>query len=138
MSTATVQRPAAMRPAGARNSSPQRKETVARAGRRSMRLTLRVPLLVSGKTTKQVEFRESTFAVKINTHGGLITLKHAVRRGDRILLRHDRWYEEAECRIVFVGSEQGGHCTVGVEFLDTRKNFWHTCFPECGSRPLMD
>ena len=97
--------------------------------RRCKRLPLNIPVRVYGRTPNNRPFRDITETKAISVHGGLIPLAGSVKRGQRILLVNSFTEEARECRVVYVGTRQGGRKKVAVEFADGRGDFWHVYAP---------
>ena len=60
----------------------------------------------------------------VNSHGGLLLLKHEVDQGEMIVLTNPETQEEQECRVVFLGELGDREQRVGVEFLTPAPRFW--------------
>jgi hypothetical protein len=105
--------------------------------RRCIRLPLKIPVRVYGRTPNNRPFRDITVTKAISVHGGLIPLAESVKRGQRILLVNCFTDEERECRVVYVGAKQRGRKKVAVEFADGQGDFWHVYAPLVNWRPAM-
>jgi PilZ domain len=97
--------------------------------RRSMRVLLSVPILVSGKTAENQDFKEETRTLVVNAHGALIALEAQVAAQQSITLSNKATRESIDCRVVHLGSAQGGKTQVGVEFVKPSGKFWQIDFP---------
>jgi hypothetical protein len=97
--------------------------------RRSRRLSLHVPVRVSGLDKDKNPFREEMPMLSVNAHGGLLALRAKVERGQRIFLVNTNTQEERECRVVYLGREFFGRRKVGIEFTNPASNFWRASFP---------
>ena len=60
----------------------------------------------------------------VNSHGGLLLLKHEIDQGEMIVLTNPDTDEEQECRVVFLGEPNDNGQRVGVEFLTPAPRFW--------------
>ena len=60
----------------------------------------------------------------VNSHGGLLLLKHEIDQGEMIVLTNPETDEEQECRVVFLGEPNDNGQRVGVEFLTPSPRFW--------------
>jgi uncharacterized membrane protein len=96
--------------------------------RRSMRILLSVPILVSGRI-QAAEFTEETRTLVVNAHGALISLAANVAVGQTVTILHKASRQSRECRMVYAGSVQAGKSQVGVEFLEPCPGFWQIDFP---------
>ena len=111
-----------------------RSRQAGKALRRSKRLKLVVPVEVVAVEGESGAFREATEMLSINAHGGLLVLASRVILGQKLHLVNQRTTEEQECRVVNVGSAEGGKCAVGIEFVSPALNFWQISFPPIASR----
>jgi hypothetical protein len=97
--------------------------------RRSMRVLLSVPILVSGKTTNNEDFNEETRTLVVNAHGALIALAAQVVAQQNVTLSNKATQHSTACRVVHLGSAQGGKTQVGLEFVKPSGKFWQIDFP---------
>jgi len=97
--------------------------------RRSMRVLLSVPVILSGKTANDQAFTEETRTLVVNAHGALITLAARVASGQTVMVSNRTTKESAECRVVYLGNAQGGKTQVGIEFAKPSPKFWRIDFP---------
>jgi hypothetical protein len=97
--------------------------------RRSMRVLLSVPILVAGLDTGRKEFHEETRTLVVNAHGALITLGTPVTAGQKLTLANKATKQSQDCRVVYLGTSQGGKTQMGVEFLKPTPSFWQIDFP---------
>ncbi|HUK29547.1 MAG TPA: diguanylate cyclase [Candidatus Acidoferrum sp.] len=93
--------------------------------RRSERLLLDVPLLVSGKDVAREPFQEETFSVSISPHGALLILGARVARGQTLSLINRQTRQEIEGTVAGLGSEYGGLSQVAIEFSHPALKFWN-------------
>jgi hypothetical protein len=109
------------------------KETTALATdpgrRRSLRVLLSVPILVSGKASDNREFTEEARTLVVNAHGALISLEARVTPNQQITIANKTTRQTLECRVVHVGNAQGGKVQLGVEFVRASPTFWQIDFP---------
>jgi hypothetical protein len=92
--------------------------------RRSRRVPAQLPVVVQGKSTDGIPFADPTRAVVLSAHGCLITLSESVRLGERLILRNVANREEQDCRVVYLGEQQGGRTEVGLRFKSAAPQFW--------------
>jgi hypothetical protein len=98
-------------------------------GRRSMRVLLSVPILVSGKNVDGAEFKEDARTLVVNAHGALISLDAPVVTGQQVTVANKSTQKALECRIVHLGNGQGGKTQAGIEFVAPSATFWQIDFP---------
>jgi len=111
-------------------ASPPKKDWIPDPGRRrSMRVLLSVPIQVSGKTTAGRDFQEETRTLVVNAHGALISLAAPVAAEQKIKVANNATHQTMECRVVYLGTQQGGKTQMGIEFLKASRIFWQIDFP---------
>jgi hypothetical protein len=93
--------------------------------RRSRRFPLHVPVVVYGRSNANQPFRDKTHTLNVDAHGARLAVSAELERGQTILVVNSFTQEERECRVVHVGPKQSGRCKVGIEFVDSKGNFWH-------------
>jgi hypothetical protein len=94
------------------------------ANRRSQRIFHRMKLQALGRNHEGKKFREVCETLVVNSHGGLLMLKHEVDNDEMLVLVNPETQEEQECRIVFTGESGSKGIRVGVEFLTPAPHFW--------------
>ena len=97
--------------------------------RRSMRVLLSVPIIVSGKKAGNQDFKEETRTLVVNAHGALIALEAHVVAQKNVMLSNKSTQQSIDCRVVHIGSAQGGKTQVGMEFIKPSGKFWQIDFP---------
>jgi hypothetical protein len=97
--------------------------------RRSMRVLLSVPIMVSGKNAKGQSFSEETRTLVVNAHGALIALMEEVVAGEQIDVANRATSKSLACRIVYLGNRQGDKTQMGIEFVAPSSSFWQIDFP---------
>lgn len=97
--------------------------------RRSMRVLLSVPIIVSGQTADNKDFKEETRTLVVNAHGALIAMSTQVASQQILILSNKATQQSLECRVVHFGTAQGGKMQVGVEFVKPSARFWQIDFP---------
>ncbi len=97
--------------------------------RRSMRVLLSVPILITGKSSKQLDFAEQTRTLVVNAHGALISLTTPVVAGQIVTVSNKATQTSLECRIVYLGNAQAGKTQMGIEFVKPAPTFWQIDFP---------
>jgi PilZ domain len=96
--------------------------------RRSQRIMLAIPILVSGTREDGKRFAEETHTIIVNAHGALLLLAELVRPGQLVTLRHLKAQEDRKCTVVAVGEKHDTKREVGIELLDPSPRFWHVGF----------
>ncbi|MGH9726156.1 MAG: hypothetical protein ACRD41_13915 [Candidatus Acidiferrales bacterium] len=94
-----------------------------------MRVLLSVPITVAGESADRRKFEEETRTLVVNAHGALIALGMAVANGQTITISNKTTQASQECRIVYLGTPQGGKTQLGVEFVSPTPSFWQIDFP---------
>jgi len=97
--------------------------------RRSQRVTLRMPVVVSEPQADSSQTLERTHTLSVSRYGGLIAMSASVNWGQSLLLTNPFSRVSQECRVVYVGHDQQDKRQVGVEFMGTETNFWNISFP---------
>ena len=97
--------------------------------RRSQRLTLSMPVMVSEGESSTPNPMERTHTLSVSRHGGLIALRANVNWGQSLLLTNPFSRISQPCRVVYVGPEQQEKRHIGIEFLGPVTNFWNISFP---------
>jgi hypothetical protein len=97
--------------------------------RRTQRVLARIPLSVSGKMNDEIPFEEESFTIAVNAEGGLLQMRKAVRKGQRLSLFQAKTGQQAFCIVVHIGPFDGGYAAVKVRFLEPQPEFWHITFP---------
>lgn len=114
-------------------SSPKEKEPgtlVTDPGRRrSMRVLLSVPIVVTGKNAENKAFTEEARTLVVNAHGALIALATRVVPNQLIEVANKATKQCLDCKVVHVGNAQGGKMQLGLEFVKASPSFWQIDFP---------
>ncbi|MGB6429280.1 MAG: PilZ domain-containing protein [Candidatus Acidiferrales bacterium] len=97
--------------------------------RRSQRILLRVPVIVSGYDANKIRFKEKTFTDSISANGALVLLAAPVTKGLRLALSKDPEGTALDCVVVYVGRRQGAEVEIGVKFAQPNPVFWGVSFP---------
>ena len=83
-----------------------------------------------GRSHAGKKFREVCETLVVNSHGGLLMLKHEVDNDEMLVLVNPETQEELECRVVYLGDLGDKGQRVGVEFLTPSPRFWGVEFVE--------
>lgn len=103
--------------------------------RRSQRVCLSIPVLVTKNAPDSPAASEETHTLIVSAHGALLVLSMTVKFGDGLKIRHKKTEEELACRVVNFGPEQSGKREVGVEFEKPSPRFWRIAFPPADWSP---
>ena len=98
--------------------------------RRSTRLTIAVPVTVSGTDTQGNPFSESTRTITVNRHGGKLLLSPELRLKDLVQLTSPRVDRAVSAQVVWLGKRrtESEPREVAVELLEPG-NIWGVDFP---------
>ena len=103
--------------------------------RRSQRVCLSVPVVVTKTEAGRPPLSEEACTQVVSAHGALLILRMAVKFGDKLIILHKKTLEELACRVVNFGAEQAGKKEVGVEFEKPAPRFWRIAFPPADWSP---
>jgi hypothetical protein len=97
--------------------------------RRSQRILLSVPILISGQQASGIPFSERTKTQVVNAHGALIALRERVLAGQQLRMKNLATNEEIICTVADIGRGAGDIPEVGVAFSKPAPGFWRVAFP---------
>jgi hypothetical protein len=103
--------------------------------RRSQRILLTVPIVISGISSSNAVFSERTSTLVVNAHGGLIQLRERVALGQKLRMRNAATNEEISCTVMDISPGNTAIPEVGVEFCAPNPHFWHVSFPPANWSP---
>jgi hypothetical protein len=100
------------------------------AGRRSTRLSLAIPIVISGKDAEGREFKESTRTLIINKHGAKVWTTHHSPMGAEVVVENKALGAMAKANVVWIGGKPatGGPHQMGLQFVEAQ-NIWGIEFP---------
>jgi hypothetical protein len=104
--------------------------------RRTLRVSITVPLTVHGTTDEGEKFNVYARSQSVNRNGALLQLDQVVVVGQILRLVNDNSNRTAESRVVAIKRDREGKTLVAVEFATPDANFWHMTFPIPGAKPL--
>jgi c-di-GMP-binding flagellar brake protein YcgR len=104
--------------------------------RRSVRVTLTVPLKIHGQTEAGEKFSVKTESQSVSQHGASFAFEPAVVLGQILKIENDITRQKVEGKVVAIRRARDGKTYLGVEFASADANFWHMAFPAPGARPL--
>src|SRR5579872_2544210 len=96
--------------------------------RRSVRFSLKLPVVVYGRTPDNKPFRDRTRTLSVDAHGARLSVAAPLQSGQSLLLVNSFTQEERKCRVVHVSARNGKRSKrsmVGVEFTNEPRDFWH-------------
>jgi hypothetical protein len=99
-------------------------ELCSSSARRGGRIFYKMRVQAKGRAHDGRKFTETCDTVVVNSHGGLLLMKHEVDNGEMLVLIHPESLEEQECRIVYLGEICDKGQRVGIEFLTPAPHFW--------------
>ena len=96
--------------------------------RRTERLSLAVPIRVTGTDMKGEAFDEETRTKQLSGYGASIILSRLLQAGQEIIISRDNPARSAACRVAYElsRSEEEKH-VYGVAFVDPRVDLWGVC-----------
>jgi hypothetical protein len=99
--------------------------------RRSGRVTLRVPLRIFEPDSHKRFLVEEAYSMKVSLWGGLIALRTAVTKDQKLSMVNEATGETADSKVVHLGPMQlgSGLRLVAIEFLRCSPDFWGMVFP---------
>jgi c-di-GMP-binding flagellar brake protein YcgR len=104
--------------------------------RRSVRVTLTVPLKVHGQTEAGEQYSVQTESQSVSQHGASFAFEAAVVLGQILKIENDITRQKVDAKVVAIRRARDGKTYLGVEFASADANFWHMAFPAPGARPL--
>jgi hypothetical protein len=98
--------------------------------RRSTRLTIAIPVFISGTDASGKEFREKTHTIVVNKHGAKIVTAHRLAVGAQIMVENPAMGGAAKAVVLSLGvpSGPGGLPELIVQLFEAR-NIWGIEFP---------
>jgi hypothetical protein len=107
--------------------------------RRSQRILLAVPLLVSGRHADGTLLVEHASTLIVNAGGGLIALKVVVSVAQTLSLKNESTDLEISCTVVNVERRANGLNEVGIEFRGDDQTSGESVFlPTIGHRAVQE
>jgi hypothetical protein len=92
--------------------------------RSSVRLTMRVPVVIYGFASNGGAFHEETDTVTVNASGALVILQAKLQLGDTVFLIHRSSRQEQEVRVVYLDPYTDRETRVGLAFKQPIPDFW--------------
>lgn len=97
--------------------------------RRSQRILLRLPVVISGSRSNGAAFSERTSTLVVNAHGALIQLRERVDVGQKLRMKNLATNEELSCTVSDINPGSTAIPEVGVAFSAPCPHFWRVSFP---------
>ncbi len=97
--------------------------------RRSQRVLLSVPVIVSGKRENGSSFSERTRTLVVNAHGALLLLEETVVIGQVLNITNVATGDSLACSVKDINSGQHEAPEIGIEFSQPSARFWRVSFP---------
>ena len=97
--------------------------------RRSQRVLLSVPVIVSGKRENGSSFSERTRTLVVNVHGALLLLREPVAVGQALSITNVATGEAQACTVKDTNPGQHELPEIGIEFSQPSARFWRVSFP---------
>jgi hypothetical protein len=88
------------------------------------RMTSRVSVKVSGRLHDEMPFEEECYTVATYGHGGILELRAAVTKGQRLNLLNNGTGERAMCRVAHAAWAGNGLTLVRLQFVSGNARFW--------------
>jgi hypothetical protein len=92
--------------------------------RSSVRLNMRVPVVVYGFAGKRGAFHEETETVTVNASGALVIVKTKLELGETVFLIHKASRAEQEVRVAYVDRYSDNETRIGLAFKQPINDFW--------------
>jgi hypothetical protein len=97
--------------------------------RRSQRILLTVPIVVSGQRPDGSPFSERTQTQIVNAHGALIQLRERVLMNQTLRIKNIATNGEVSCTVVDLNQGSSEVREVGISFSEPAPSFWRVAFP---------
>ena len=97
--------------------------------RRSMRIEMRLPVVVYRGSGEGPQFSERTETLVVSAHGALVSLTDLVAPRQRLHMQNPNTGENLECKVISVNRSSMGPPRVAVEFTRATPGFWRIAFP---------
>ena len=97
--------------------------------RRSQRVLVRVPVVVSVHAGGTPLTEEETHTLAVSAHGALVSVSAPLYRGQRLTLSNPQTKDSLECVVAHIDRFPNEPVKVGVEFLLPNPTFWRVAFP---------
>ncbi len=95
------------------------------AGRRSTRISIAIPITISGKDASGRPFKENTRTIILNKHGAKIVTVHQLALGAEVMLENRALGRTAKTTVAWLGDRQSSRepTEVGIQLIEA-ENIW--------------
>jgi len=97
--------------------------------RRSPRVLLQVPLILSADVEGGPQLRGQALTLVVNAHGGLLETSLSLRPEQRLTLLNQESGKMVTCKVLRVEEEYEANYTVAFEFDHCNPQFWPVDLP---------
>lgn len=104
--------------------------------RRTVRITLQIPLKVRCKMPEGEAIDLKAHTQYVSAHGALIVMDAPLLPGQTVRVFNEMTNESVECFVTGV-REKHERRFVGVGFAAPKTDFWHVVFPKAGTRQAV-
>ena len=104
--------------------------------RRSVRVTLAVPLRIDGQEVSGEQFIIRTHSHSVSQFGCMIPLEVEVAPDQTLVLMNEYTRQSVQARVVATRRNRDGKRFLGLEFIPANSNFWRMAFSKPGARSL--
>jgi hypothetical protein len=112
--------------------------------RRSDRLSIAIPVEITGRKVTGDIFQENTRTVVVSRHGAAVLIHHRLSPDEQLSIRCPATGKEAQARVVGLVSSEDNDYVYGLAWMDPSVNLWNIYFPpvteaeRVGGRVLME
>ncbi len=92
--------------------------------RRSERVILRVPVIVTIETATNESLQDEAYTRVVNAHGGLLTAGIEVADGQLMMLTNPKTRMSRECRVVSCKRANSHEFSISFDFEGPAPDFW--------------
>lgn len=96
--------------------------------RRSTRIQVRIPVVVTGRLRNGETFTEETYVVTVSKFGARLKCSYALTPGMEITVKPKAGNEDALFRVVWAGGRSGNSGEVGIQYVK-QANIFGIAFP---------
>jgi len=97
-------------------------------GRRSTRLYISIPIVITAKDAGRNPFQENTRTLVVNKHGAKIVTTHQLKMGTEVLIENRALGTSARSTVVWLGDTRENGSEVGLQLTEA-ENIWGVEFP---------
>lgn len=101
--------------------------------RRTVRITLQIPLRVRCQMPEGEAIDLKAFTQFVSADGALIVMDVPLLPGQMVRVFNEMTSESVECFVTSVREKQERRF-IGVGFANPKNDFWHVVFPKAGTR----